>query len=160
MRWAEEGNFERGGDRIRYTGERPANRIYNIFQKLHKRSMDFHNEYFDSKVKCFTCIEEMLRSQLHLIANECRKDKQLRYADLSESLDFQDYTEEESFKINSIRDHLYEPVNIAKEEDKIKSPKYFRKPEKFNNELHESRSSNISKHKEEMKTPKSVIKSR
>jgi hypothetical protein len=93
-RWAEEGCFERGGERVRYSGERPSNKIYSIFQKIHKRSLDFHNEYFDSKVKFFTFIEEMLRSQLHLIANECRRDKNLRHVDLSESLDYQDYTEE------------------------------------------------------------------
>lgn len=71
----------------------------------------------------------MLRSQLHLIAKECREAKQLRHVDLSESLDYQDYTEEESFKINSIRDILYEPpvTSNKSQEEKCKPPSYFKK---------------------------------
>jgi tyrosyl-tRNA synthetase len=108
----EEGNFEEGGERVRYSGERPASKIYAIFQKVHKKSLNFRNEYFDSKIKYFSSIEELLKSKLQQITNECRKTKSMKNVDLNDSLEYQDYTEEESFKINSIRENLYEPVSI------------------------------------------------
>ena len=54
---------------MRYSGERPSNKINGIFQKVHKKSLNFRNEYFDSKIKYFSCIEELLRSKLNQITN-------------------------------------------------------------------------------------------
>lgn len=54
-----EGNFLLN-EIIRYpflSTERPKHQIYQIYQKLHKRSLSFKNEYFDSKVKLLTSIE-------------------------------------------------------------------------------------------------------
>lgn len=94
-----EGNFEFGGERVNYSGERPGNQIYPIFQRLHKRSLNFVNEYFDSKIKTFTNVEILIRNQMKKIMEAC-KSKYSFSADLNDSLDYQEYTEEESFKLN------------------------------------------------------------
>ena len=49
---------------MRYADARPASKIYRIFQNIHRKSINFVNDYFDSKVKIFTEVENMLRSQL------------------------------------------------------------------------------------------------
>jgi hypothetical protein len=101
----------------------------------------------------------MLRSQLHLIAKECRDTKQIRQVDLCESLDYQDYTEEESLKINSIRDILYEPPTSTKShplDEKTKPPPYFKKADKSGREFSELQLSQFSKQREEPRTPKNV----
>lgn len=62
----------------------------------------------------------------------------MRHIDLNDSMEYQEYTEEESFKINSIREHLYEPVykEVTTPSEKVETPseqedqkylKYFRK---------------------------------
>lgn len=38
--------------------------IYSIFQKIHKRSLNFKNEYFDSKIKLLTHIEDLVRAKI------------------------------------------------------------------------------------------------
>lgn len=48
-----EGNFNTN-EIVRYSNERPKQQIYSIYQKMHKRSLNFKNEYFDSKVKLLT----------------------------------------------------------------------------------------------------------
>lgn len=63
----------------------------------------------------------------------------MRHIDLNDSMEYQEYTEEESFKINSIRENLYEPASkeITTPSEKLETPseegsnqkylKYFRK---------------------------------
>jgi len=48
----------------------------------------------------------MLRSQLDSFNSECRKKCSLR-VDLNDSLEYQEYTEEESFKMIENRDTIY-----------------------------------------------------
>lgn len=90
---AEEGNFEFNQERIQYVGERPTHKIYSIFQKLHKRSLNFYNEYFDPKVKTFTNVEDLLRSKIDEISNEFKNKRGFRNIDLNDSLDYQEYNE-------------------------------------------------------------------
>lgn len=105
---------------MRYVGERPSAKIYSIFQKLHKQSLNFKNEYFESRRKVFLAVEELVRGKLSEIGEECRRNH-LGLMDLNDSLDFQDHDEQESLRINSMREQVYSPPD---------NTKFFRKPEK------------------------------
>lgn len=70
------------------------------------KSLSFINEYFDSKIKIFSNVEGLLRAQLKKITEEC-KAKYSFSGDLNDSLDYQEYNEEESFKLNENRGIMY-----------------------------------------------------
>ena len=81
-RSAEEGNFEASGERIKYNGVRPTQQIQAIFHKVHKRSMNFINEYFDSRIGSFMGVEGLLRSQLKELTRMCQEQVQRVKVDL------------------------------------------------------------------------------
>jgi hypothetical protein len=106
-RQSEQGNFEQGGERVAFIGERPTAKIHAIFQKLHKRSLNFFNEYIDSRGKIFGSIEGLVKGKLRDIGEACRQEGQA--VDLNDSLDYQDYGEQESLKLNENREKMYSP---------------------------------------------------
>lgn len=58
---------------------------------MHKRSLNFKNEYFDSKVKIFTNLQYILKSNIQKIVNYNMKNKihSATVGDLNDSLDYQ-----------------------------------------------------------------------
>jgi hypothetical protein len=70
---------------------RPASQISSIFQNLHKKGMNFYNQYFDSKSKVLNNIERMLRGKLKDIAEKGMQLHLLNKNSLNDSLDFHEY---------------------------------------------------------------------
>ena len=48
-------------------------KIYALFQKLHKRSLNFKNEYFDSKAKILGDLYQLLRGKIKEIVDDSRR---------------------------------------------------------------------------------------
>jgi hypothetical protein len=84
----EEGNFGSSGETVQYKGERPTQRIYQIYQKVHKRDSNFVNEAYESKTKVFTSIQSLIINKLKQIVEESRKSENIARFDLNESLDY------------------------------------------------------------------------
>ena len=82
-RSGEEGNFEPNGDKIKYNGSRPVSQIQSIFQRLHKRSMNFVNEYFDERVSSFVGVESLLRAKVRELSKMCQEQVQRVRVDLN-----------------------------------------------------------------------------
>lgn len=85
-----EGNFKTG-ELITYHDERPKQRIYALCQKIHKRSLNFKNEYFDSKVKLMHNLQGLIRNKIEEIVDQMNnKDQENTFTalDLNDSLDY------------------------------------------------------------------------
>ena len=67
---------------MEYVGTRPKARIYGVFENIHKRGINFVNAYFNSNLKLFNNIENMLREELKKIVLDC-KNKYTFSADLN-----------------------------------------------------------------------------
>lgn len=78
---------------------------------MHKRSLNFKNEYFDSKVKLLTSVEDLVRGQIDEIINN-KQQKTFTALDLNDSLDYHAENLEEMNRINLIREQVYESVHI------------------------------------------------
>lgn len=70
---AEEGNFAPGGEIVQYKGERPTQKIYSIYQKIHKRDNNFINETYESRTRIFTSIQSLIINKLKQIVEESRR---------------------------------------------------------------------------------------
>lgn len=70
-----EGNFKTG-ELITYHDERPKQRIYALCQKIHKRSLNFKNEYFDSKVKLMHNLQGLIRNKIEEIVDQMNNKDQ------------------------------------------------------------------------------------
>lgn len=70
----EEGNFAASGESVQYKGERPTQRIHQIYQKLHRRDSNFVNESYESKAKIFTSIQSLIINKLKQIVEESRRN--------------------------------------------------------------------------------------
>lgn len=108
-----EGNFETG-ETIKYTKQRPKSYIYSIFHKMHKKSLNFKNQYFDSKVKIFTNVEELVRSKIDQIVNRTKKEKENTFTalDLNDSLDYHPEDMDEINRMYKIREEVYESNHL------------------------------------------------
>ena len=78
---------------------------------MHKRSLNFKNEYFDSKVKLLTSVEELVRGKIDEIINK-KHENTFTALDLNESLDYHADNLEEINRINQIREEVYESIHI------------------------------------------------
>lgn len=80
---------------------------------MHKRSLNFRNEYFDSKVKVFANIEELVRSKIQDIVN-CGGNHENTFTagDLNDSLDYHAENMEEINRIYKVREEVYESSHI------------------------------------------------
>jgi len=67
---------------------------------MHKRSLNFKNQYFDSKVKTLGDIQTILRGNIQKIVNYNIKNgiREANAQDLNDSLDYQNLNEYESIK--------------------------------------------------------------
>ena len=55
---------------------------------MHKRSLNFKNEYYDSKVKLLTRVEELIRGKIYdILSQREAQQKPLSARDLNDSLD-------------------------------------------------------------------------
>lgn len=78
---------------------------------MHKRSLNFKNEYFDSKVKLLTNVEEFVRAKIEEIINN-KNENNCTVMDLNDSLDYHAENLEELNRINQIREEVYESVHL------------------------------------------------
>ena len=100
-----EGNFETG-ELVEFNNDRPVHRIYSVFQKMHKRSLNFKNEYYDSKVKLLTRVEELIRGKIYdILSQREAQQKPLSARDLNDSLDYHSNGGEQ---MKQIREEVYE----------------------------------------------------
>lgn len=77
---------------------------------MHKRSLNFKNQYFDSKVKTLGDIQTILRGNIQKIVNYNIKNgiREANAQDLNDSLDYQNLNEYESIKTAENRQNMYE----------------------------------------------------
>lgn len=78
---------------------------------MHKRSLNFKNEYYDSKVKLLTSVEALIRGKIDEIVNY-KQENSFTAVDLNDSLDYHAENLEELNRINQIREEVYESVHI------------------------------------------------
>lgn len=105
----EEGNFSGGGEVVKYGSERPTQRIYQIYQKLHKKDYNFVNEACEAKAKVFASIQSLIVNKLKSIVEESKRSLQINPSELNDSLNYQEKDEEESLKLHQIREKMYSP---------------------------------------------------
>ena len=74
---------------------------------MHKRSLNFKNEYYDSKVKLLTRVEELIRGKIYdILSQREAQQKPLSARDLNDSLDYHSNGGEQ---MKQIREEVYEP---------------------------------------------------
>ncbi len=77
---------------------------------MHKRSLNFKNQYFDSKVKTLGDLQTILRGNIQKIVNYNMKNgiREATAGDLNDSLDYQNLEGYESIKTAKNRQNMYE----------------------------------------------------